>query len=309
MTFISVFIVMSVAFRLYILFLISYIAINVGSMTILNYNQQSVKANLGELSKRSGFLAVLNCISLWLSVGRNNFFIPLLRISFHDFNFVHRWIGWLIILEAAIHTIASTIDKTSASGGADLGQSLTGFYFLQSGLVLLVAVLVIVIQTMFPIRWLFYEFFLHLHRLTACVMLLGIYFHCKLGQLQEMLWVFVVIVIWFYDWLLRVSRLVYLNYVWEGGITRVVVKALPDEVCRVDLHTPRAWKPAAGMYAYLYVPAIFLWMLHPFSVAWTDSSSAMTASLDESHLRHLVSRFIMLFLIAARSGFTRDFYD
>jgi hypothetical protein len=65
---------------------------------------------------RTGVLATVNMIPLFLMAGRNNPLIPLLGISFDTFNLLHRWLGRIVILEALAHTLAFLIGDASTAG-------------------------------------------------------------------------------------------------------------------------------------------------------------------------------------------------
>ena len=71
----------------------------------IDFSQPYVKT-LGVLRNRTGSLAVVNLIPLFVLAARNNPLIALLNISFDNFNLVHRWFGRIVVVEAVIHTFA-----------------------------------------------------------------------------------------------------------------------------------------------------------------------------------------------------------
>ena len=311
--------------RFHTLLLSLYLISNIIYMALLDYGGQPYDATLAELRGRSGHLATLNMIALLVMAGRNNPFIHILKVSFDTFNLFHRWVGRIVVAEAIIHTIAWGVNKVAAAGWSGVTESLDNSPFVQWGTVSVIAMITILIQAPSPVRHAFYETFLHLHRLLAFLSLLGLYLHCQLGQLPQLAFVIFIILIWAYDYIMRIIRLVYRNFTLKGGLTRVVVEALPGEACRVTFHTPRPWTPSAGTHVYAYLPSVSLWMSHPFSVAWTtdttkpgpknsDDRSSSPCSSDIEKEKQLAPldqppETTISVVMAARSGMTRTLYD
>lgn len=101
--------------RLQTLGLVGYVAINVAfSCMKIDYTGVE-KTVLSEFRNRTGVLAVVNMIPLFLLAGRNNPFITFCGISFDSFNLLHRWIGRIAVLEAVAHTVAWIISKVRSS--------------------------------------------------------------------------------------------------------------------------------------------------------------------------------------------------
>ncbi|MCJ1329545.1 hypothetical protein MMC10_006225 [Thelotrema lepadinum] len=312
--------------RFHALLLSLYFISNIIYMTLLDYTGQPQAATLAELRGRSGHLATLNMIALFLMAGRNNPFISILRVSFDTFNLFHRWIGRVVVIEAVIHTTAWAMDKVAATGWSSVKESLDSSPFIQWGTVSLVAMMIIFIQAPSAVRHAFYETFLHLHRLLAFLALLGVFYHAQLGQLPQLAFIVFIGLIWASDWIMRFSHIIYRNYTLKRGFTRVVVEALPGEACRVIFHTARPWTPSPGSHVYAYLPSVSLWMSHPFSVAWTTSTAdthpdynldphthpLSTIDLEKDH--HLTPstqtpETTVSLVMSARTGMTRTLYE
>ncbi len=92
--------------RFQFLFLIGYFATNVGFAVIHIPFAESASDGLKQLRNRSGTLATVNMIPLFILAGRNNPLIPLLGISFDTMNLLHRWFGRIVAIEAVVHTLA-----------------------------------------------------------------------------------------------------------------------------------------------------------------------------------------------------------
>jgi hypothetical protein len=96
--------------RLQTFFLVGYFAVNVG-FCVWKIDYTSFEAGAGQLLSRSGIMAVINMIPLFLLAGRNNPIIKLTGISFDTMNLIHRWFGRIVILEAVAHTICWMANK------------------------------------------------------------------------------------------------------------------------------------------------------------------------------------------------------
>ncbi|KAL4874209.1 ferric reductase like transmembrane component-domain-containing protein [Aspergillus karnatakaensis] len=318
----------------------AYVASQIAYCALLDYDENVKAALVAELRGRSGTLAVLNMVPLFILAGRNNPLIPLLRISFDTYNLIHRWLGRIVVVESVVHTIAWMINAVDEKGWADMWARLGNTPFFTWGLVSTVAMIFLVIHSLSPIRHAFYETFLHLHQLAAFLAFLGIYLHIDLDKLPQMPWITAIGAFWVIDRGLRFSRLLYLNYSLKKGCTSLVVQALPGEACKVTFHLPKRVHINAGSHVYAYIPAIALWMSHPFSVAWVTPASSVTnpnysdkdtqgppkyTDLDPSRLEKqlpppppdLLDTYLpnkdtpttVSLIVAARKGMTRKLYN
>jgi hypothetical protein len=117
--------------RMQLVFLVGYFATNVAFCVMTIDFSQPLRAVASLVRNRTGYLAVINMIPLFLMAGRNNPLIILLGISFDTFNLLHRWLGRIVILEALAHTLAFLISNASANGwGAAFNTTLTVPYMM-----------------------------------------------------------------------------------------------------------------------------------------------------------------------------------
>lgn len=101
--------------RLQTFMLVGYFATNVGlSVWKIDFSQPYA-AVAGEFRNRTGVMAVINMIPLFLLAGRNNPIIKLTGISFDTMNLIHRWFGRIVVLEAVAHTAAWMASKVQTS--------------------------------------------------------------------------------------------------------------------------------------------------------------------------------------------------
>jgi hypothetical protein len=251
----------------------------------LDYSVNEKKALVAELRGRSGTLAVLNMVPLFLLAGRNNPLISILHISFDTYNLLHRWLGRIVVLESVVHTAAWAVNACEEQNFNHMLARLRDTPFFTWGLVGTVAMIFLCLHSPSPIRHAFYETFLHLHQLAAVLAFLGVYFHLQLDSLPQRSWSQVIAAIWLLERSARLIRLLHLN-VSTSGTTSMTVTALPGEACRVTFHLPKRIHIEPGCHVFAYIPAVSWWMSHPFSIAWsetTDSPYAFPSPHTPSH--------------------------
>lgn len=83
-----------------------YFGVNVILCTVYIDYSQSIKATSSVVRNRTGVMAVLNMIPLFVFAGRNNPLIRLCGISFGAFNTFHRFCGRLVVIEALAHGLS-----------------------------------------------------------------------------------------------------------------------------------------------------------------------------------------------------------
>ena len=96
-------------------FLLGYFVTNVVFSTYMIDWKAETRSILGEVRNRTGVLATVNMMPLFLLAGRNNPLIPLLGISFDTYNLIHRWLGRIVVLEAVAHTFCYMVSKSMKS--------------------------------------------------------------------------------------------------------------------------------------------------------------------------------------------------
>ncbi|KAL4787432.1 ferric reductase like transmembrane component-domain-containing protein [Aspergillus varians] len=320
--------------RFQTILIISYVGSQIAYCALLNYEDNVKAALVAELRGRSGTLAVLNMVPLFILAGRNNPLIPLLRISFDTYNLLHRWLGRIVVIESIVHTIAWGVNAVDEANVSDMLDRLCHTPFFAWGLVGTVAMTFLLLHSPSPVRHAFYETFLHLHQLAAFLAFLGVYMHIDLDNLPQMPWITALGVCWLLDRIARITRLIYLNFSLKRGSTSLVVEALPGEACKVTFHLPKSVHVPAGSHVYAYIPSLSLWMSHPFSVAWVDPGSSVTTpnytdkdqpsspqkySMTPSRLEKQLPDLLpskshnqptsVSLIVAARKGMTRKLYN
>ena len=119
-------------------FLIGYVASNVIFCTFM-IDYSVTQTTLNQMRNRTGVLATVNMIPLFLMAGRNNPLIMLLGISFDSFNLLHRWLGRIVAVESLIHTCTWMAGKVLKGGWSEVRTLITSVPLITFGLVVCLA--------------------------------------------------------------------------------------------------------------------------------------------------------------------------
>lgn len=99
--------------RLQTLGLVAYIVVSVIiTCWAISWNKPKAKI-LSQLTQRTGYLAIVNMLPLFILAGRNNPLIKLTGITFDTYNLIHRWLGRIVITEAVIHGTCWVVNKVN----------------------------------------------------------------------------------------------------------------------------------------------------------------------------------------------------
>ncbi|KAI0180885.1 ferric reductase NAD binding domain-containing protein [Hypoxylon sp. FL1284] len=295
--------------RFQFLFLVAYFATNVAFCVVNIPFAESYADACKQLRNRSGVLATVNMIPLFLMAGRNNPLINLLGMSFDTFNLLHRWFGRIVVLEAVCHTLAFWAATASKAGWAAAINSSFSAPFLIFGFVATCAFVAIFFQAASIARHAYYEIFKLLHIVLAALAVAGLWYHLKLKDLPQIKWLFAVVPIWAIDRFIRVARVAY-NNMGKGG-TKTLIEALPGNAVRITVTMARPWTFRPGQHAYLYLPAISFWQSHPFSVAWSEEAEELTSDKLAMNRQDVLAmrKTTMSFVVRGRTGMTQSLYQ
>jgi predicted ferric reductase len=302
--------------RLFFIIILIYSFSNIAYMFVLDWAQENRFALCAELRGRSGTLGMVNMIPLIIFAGRNNPLISLLKISFDNYNLLHRWLGRICVIEILIHTLAWAIVVVADGGWALVGKLITTDIFVGSGMVGTVVMTLLMILSLSPIRHAFYETFLNGHIFLAFVCFICTLIHCLTPhlpvKLPQLPWIIAIMVIWLGDRLARVFKIVYAN--WSSkGFTDAICEPMPGEVTRVTLRLPRHIKIRPGTHAYLRFAGVNVWESHPFSIAWVEHQINSPLPISEKEPLKAINRAQctteVSFVIGAQTGMTRKLYD
>ncbi|KAF2816517.1 uncharacterized protein BDZ99DRAFT_485104 [Mytilinidion resinicola] len=303
--------------RFHTLLLAVYLLSNIAYCLVLPWDRPDSSSVIAALRGRSGSLAALNLIPTILFALRNNPLIWILKVSYDDFNLLHRWAARLVVIESLVHTLAWLVNTHHAGNWAGVGEVLKANASYQWGMVGTAIFLFMVVQACSPIRHSFYETFLTAHRILAIVAIIGVYVHIDLHHLPQLPWIKIVFTLLGLEWFFRVARIVWFN-LGRRRCTRVQIEALHGEACRVTVDMVRPWTPRPGCHVHIYLPALQWWTSHPFSVAWSkpdkewspieDKLPTSEKEIEELFSLRRSSRSISL-ICRAREGITRLMYE
>ncbi|KAM3415591.1 Ferric/cupric reductase transmembrane component 2 [Cercospora zeina] len=293
--------------RIQSFWLFGYLALNV-VFTCWKINWSDKEAFMDQALSRTGVLATLNMIPLFLLAGRNNPMVWLMGISFDDFNLLHRWIGRIVVLEATAHAtfwfVKKIVTLGVAKGNLAIAGSLAHSEFILTGTIGFAAFAAILLQSPSIIRHAFYETFLHLHIALVIVSVVTVWIHLK-GRPAQLL-VLGALVCWIFERLARAYLLIR-NNMSRKRRTRIEIEALPGDAMRVTMRVARPWKFHPGQHIYLYIPRIGMWTSHPFSVVWSEDSGDVAAEKSLPMARQDIfaaATTSMSLIIRRRTGFT-----
>lgn len=232
----------------------------------------NTRTSLGPWSNRVGTLAfALTSLSVLLA-SRESLLSLLTGLPYQSFNFLHRWLGYIIIAQSSLHTIGwSIIELSLYQPQPDVGRHwIVQQYMIWGVLAMFSLFALCILSTPWGIRLVGYEAFRKSHYLLAILYIGTCIGHWK--QLQ--CYMIPSLVVWLVDRMARHIRTVLLhyNYLPHGGMAFKSVQGqitnFPDavngDVVRVSFDHPQSpWK--IGQHFYLCFPGLSIWQSHPFT--------------------------------------------
>ncbi|PWN18300.1 hypothetical protein BCV69DRAFT_279026 [Microstroma glucosiphilum] len=244
----------------------------------------STRSGLGPFADRLGTLAFgLTPLSILLA-SRESLLSVITGIPYESFNFLHRWLGHIILVQSITHMaswciiLAALYQPQPSSGKA----SLTETYVIWGYVALCALVVLWVMCLPFVVRRIPYEVWRKSHYLLAMLYIIGCFGHWKLLQC----FLIPSVLIWGLDRGLRLLRTALLHYnvlpdSVDGSMrfqtAKATVKSFPSpagegDVVRLDFtHPGRAW--GVGQHFFLTFPESTIWQSHPFTSAATPCLS------------------------------------
>ncbi|KAI8292820.1 Ferric/cupric reductase transmembrane component 2 [Colletotrichum sp. SAR 10_98] len=227
---------------------------------------------LGAWSDRVGTLAyALTPFSILLA-SRESILSLLTGVPYQSFNFLHRWLGWIIAIQALAHTIGWTIIESVFYQPQPqvANKWIKQLYMIWGCVASIILFLLVILATPWGVRLTGYEFFRKSHYVLAMI-----YIGACWGHWQP-LKVFMVpgLAIWLVDRGARLMRsfLIHYQYLPDGtmGFQAAPAKMtfMPDaqygDIVRLDFSQPHdVWKP--GQHFYICFAKSSVWQSHPFT--------------------------------------------
>ncbi|KAH9918057.1 iron reductase [Fomitopsis serialis] len=177
-------------------------------------------------------------------------------------------------------------------------------YFIPAGLAAIIALTVLCILSIRPVRNNAYEFFFVTHFLMIGVFLIGGYFHADVEELGAYIWPS--FLVWALDRFIRVVRVIWANHLyfsWSGKRAHLDadVELLSPHFLRVRIARPAHFHWSPAQTAYLVMPTVSRLPTesHPFTIASIEGQDTKVLGEDAPYWNELV------FLINVRDGFTK----
>ncbi|KAG8625712.1 hypothetical protein KVT40_006113 [Elsinoe batatas] len=233
-----------------------------------NFN---TRTTIGPFANRVGVLAyALTPFSIFLA-SRESILSLATGLPYQSFNFLHRWLGYIILVQSMLHTMGWIIIETWLYQP----QPMTAIMifsetYIIAGIVAQFLLLVLFVLSLSPvIRWTGYEFFRKAHYVLA-MLYIGF---CWMHWAKLHCFLIASLVLWAVDRGLRLLRTAYLHYRPSKGSkifesAKSTFTSFPDEVngdtIRITFPHQRA-SFKIGQHFYLTFPRITLWQSHPFT--------------------------------------------
>ena len=232
----------------------------------------NTRTGLGPWSDRIGVLAyALTPLSVLLA-SRESILSLLLDVPYQSFQFLHRWLGYVIFVQSALHTIGWCIVEIRLyQPQPDVAKAwIVQEYMIWGVVAMILLTILFVCSTPWGIRLIGYETFRKTHYILAMVYIGAAWGHwveLKCFLLPSLLF-------WFLDRAARIVRTAFLHYhpLPAGGMGFSAVPAgmtvFPDQergdVVRLELeHDQDVW--SVGQHFYLCFTECSIWQSHPFT--------------------------------------------
>ncbi|KAI0387359.1 ferric-chelate reductase [Hypomontagnella monticulosa] len=217
----------------------------------------------GYVGSRLGLLSFANLPLAVLYAGRNNILLLVTNWSHSTFLLLHRWIAFICMLEAVLHSAIYLGIYTIFPGYDHASESQLPYWYW--GIIGTLALAIMIPASIQPVREKFYQVFHATHIVFSILSLIGCYLHIYYRfdrQWGYETWVYIAVGIWVFD---RVARVARVARTIRSGVKRAYVTLIDDEYFRIDIPDV-----IATGHVYLHFPTISTWRIwesHPFSVA------------------------------------------
>ncbi|EFQ32869.1 ferric reductase like transmembrane component [Colletotrichum graminicola M1.001] len=216
--------------------------------------------------------------------------------------------GRTVVLEILLHGIVWAVVHVADKGWSSVGVKVVHHDFIRAGFVGWVALALILVLSLPPVRAACYEALVNIHILLATIIIGSTIAHCKLSgfDLPHTPWNIAAAVLWAVERLLRALRLVRYSLTRQGRtITDIETIEGTSNMCRITMNLPCRVDIKPGTHAYIRLGAVKFRETHPFSMAWVEHRLYPTArGFSQRKITTVVS-----FIVCAQQGFTRDLFN
>jgi ferric-chelate reductase len=229
----------------------------------------NTRTTLGPFADRVGLFAyALTPLSILLA-SRESLLSAVTGIPYHHFNFLHRWVGHVIMLQSIVHTIGWCIVEIKLyqpQPSVAVGW-IKQTYMIWGIVALILLLLLWALATPWARRAFGYEFFRKAHWILAMLFIGACWGHwaqLKCFMLPSLL-------LWLADRGMRLFRTILIHYrvvgSGRGAFTSFAAKVthFDTDIVRLDLDLPRPFTWDIGQHYYLTFPKGSIWQSHPFT--------------------------------------------
>ncbi|KAI3391816.1 hypothetical protein diail_6778 [Diaporthe ilicicola] len=252
----------------------------------------NTRTSLGPFANRIGVLAyALTPLSVLLA-SRESLLSAVTGIPYQSFMFLHRWVGYIILVQSTVHTIGwVVVEGALYQPQPSEWNTVASQLYVQWGFAALgLLVLLWIFATPWGIRLTGYEVFRKAHYFLAMV-----YIGAIIGHWME-LQCFLIpgILLWFFDRVGRAVRTALLHYRWvparnswgfESAKARITRFEDPDsgDVVRLDFdHVQQPWH--VGQHFYLCFTDSSVWQSHPMTPLSLPLADSKTGAVRHSYV-------------------------
>ncbi|KAI6873518.1 hypothetical protein D0864_08014 [Hortaea werneckii] len=234
-------------------------------------NLYNTRTGLGGWSDRLGALAYALTPFSVLLAQRESILSLVTGIPYQHFNFLHRWLGYIIFVQAFLHTLGWTLVEGYfyKPQPTQFGDWIKQMYAIFGVVAMFILTLMLVLSTKTCIRWFGYEAFKISHWFLAVLYVAACWGHWD----RLWCWMVAALALICLDQLVRWFRTLYIHY---GGKTNgggfkcaqasITLLGSPDDlVARLDFDYEHKEPWYAGQHFSLTFPGLSIWQSHPFT--------------------------------------------
>ncbi|KIM93505.1 hypothetical protein OIDMADRAFT_61439 [Oidiodendron maius Zn] len=211
-----------------------------------------------DLLHETAMLFTVNLIPLALGSHMNTI-ADLLHVGLDGYIRLHRWIGWLAVIEGLVHTAIALAEKPGVKSVPQI-----------AAVVAASSVAGLIVFSIPMVRRLAYETFLRAHQVFVVALVVGVWLHSPGNQFQiPILYLLIASCLWVALRLLRLLTILTRNYIGKHAC-RAKIWTLSDAF-QVHVTVTRPWKYHAGQYIYLRLRRAGYGarlQSHPYFLSW-----------------------------------------
>ena len=236
----------------------------------------NTRTTLGPWADRIGVLAyALTPLSILLS-SRESILSLATGLPYQHFNFLHRWLGYVILVQSWLHSIGWIIVEANLyrPQPSVWNEFVVEPYVIWGLVAIILLSLMFVLSLPSVIRFTGYEAFRKLHYVLAMVYIGACWAHWE----KLSCWLIPSLIVWLIDRAIRLCRTATLHHRLIPGTSNkssfrsaeasstIFTDEDNGDVVRLDFeHNHDAWR--IGQHFYLCFPQLSIWQSHPFTPA------------------------------------------